>query len=373
MNISDVRKPNGNTIVNHIDYDSEGNSRIVKSEVMRESSNYFEYPFLESVTKRQLPGGDIVRIPLMEALQDPDVRNILRTDLNTIMFGEMARMERTYTQFTRSVTSNKPQEEWLRDAGMGVIPKYRSGEERLQGRSSFEGGTTIVNNQFSWVVNVLMDWVRYDQINKIRQFSEELGVAAANTDEYEAYAYITNTANYTRNSTTSDNDVGANTQTLTWNADSFRTAKAIITTAKDRKSGAYLGYMPDTLIATPLLEVPIMQLLLSPLLQRQHGNTTAEAIGTGTTNPLHGAISRVIFSPWFGTSYQWALADTRRGRFIRQNVQGWQLLQETANVNSESFMTHDAIRYMINAIFGVGFTDDRAWFYSNSTTDATVS
>ena len=366
---------NQNTKVLTVDYDSEGNGRILKEETLNPQKPVeLNFGFLEALTVRSLPGGDRVKLSLKEAfLSNPDAANILRQDLRQVAFTAMANAERSYTGFTREVDSNLPQEEYLRDAAIGVIPKYRSGAPRPQAQSSFEGGTIISNDQYSLMVDVLGDWIRFDQIGKIRQISEELGLSAVMTDEYEAYAAITNTANYTRNSTTNDNDVGANTQTLAFNADNFRTAKTIIMTSKDRKSGAYLGYNPDTLIASPLLEVPVLQLLNSAMLSRTHGNTTAEVIGTGTDNPMRGMIRRIIFSPWFGQNYEWALMDTSRGHFIRQNVEGWNIYQETMTESSESFLTRDSIRYMIAGYFGLGYVDDRCAFYSDSSTDASVS
>lgn len=358
----------------HIDYDSEGNARIIKEEAINRKAPEVQMDFLEALTVRSLPGGDKVKMSLKEAfLTNPDAANLLRTDLKQVAFTALANTQRTYTMFTNEVASNRPQEEYIRDAAMGVIPIYQSGGERPAARSAFEGGTIIKNQQRSMIVPILGDWIRYDQIGKIRQAAQEMGLSAAMTDEFNAYAAITTTANYTRSNTTKDNDSGANTQTLTFNADSFRTAKTIIMTSKDRKSGAYLGYNPDMLIAGPLMEVPVMQLLMSPMLQRQHGNTTAEAIGTGTTNPMQGAIRKVLFNPWFGASYGWALCDSTRGTFVRQNVEGWNIYQETMTESSESFLKFDTINYMIMSIFGTGFIDDRAWFYSDSVTDATVS
>lgn len=358
-----------------IDHDSQGNAAVIKEEHISENRSIdLDFEFLEALTVRSLPGGDRVRMPLKEAfLNNPDAPNILRTDLKQVAFTAMANNQRTYTAFTRSVNSSKPQEEYLRDAAMGVIPPYNSGAERPRAQSSFEGGTIIKNQQYSMLVDVLGDWIRFDEIGKIRQIAEEMGLSAVLTDEDAAYKAITTTGNYTRSDTTNDNDVGANQQTLTFSADTYRTAKAIITTAKDRKSGAYLGYMPNVLISTPLMEVPVMQLLMSPQLQRTHGATTAEAIGTGTNNPMMGSIRQIIFSPWFGQSYQWALMDTSRGGFVRQNVESWNIYQETMTESSESFLKRDSISYMIAGYFGTGFVDDRCAFYSDSTTDAAVS
>lgn len=358
-----------------IDHDSEGNAAVIKEEVIRENRAIdLNFEFLEALTTYTTPYGDKIRLNLREAfLNNPDAANILRTDLKQVAFTAMANNQRTYTAFTRSVDSNKPQEEYLRDAAIGVIPPYRSGTERPHVQSSFEGGTIIKNQQYSMILDILGDWIRFDQIGKIRQMAEELGLSAVLTDEDAAYKAITTTGNYTRNSTTNDNDVGANTQTLTFNAENYEKAKAIISTAKDRKSGAYLGYMPNVLISTPLMEVYVMQLLMSPMLQRAHGANTAEVIGTGTTNPMMGSIRQIIFSPWYGKSYQWGMMDTSRGGFVRQNVESWNIYQETMTESSESFLTRDSIRYMIAGFFGTGFVDDRCAFYSDSTTKPTVA
>jgi len=367
--------PKSPTTVVEVDYDSENNARIINRETISfNRAPDVDFDFLEALRVRYLPGGDIVRQTLHEAfLNNPDFTNILRTDLKRVAFSAMANAQRTYTAFTSEMASNKPQEEYIRDAAIGVIPVYQSGAPRPQARQAFEGGTTIVNQQRSMIVPITGDMIRYDQIGKVKQTAQEMGLAAVLTDEQTAYDAITNTANYTRNSTTNDNDIGANQQTLTFNADSLRTAKSIIGTAKDRKSGAYLGFNADTIIAGTRLEIPVLQLLTSAQLERTHGATTVEAIGTGTSNPFQGQIRRVIFSPWFGASFQWALCDSTRMSFIRQNVLGWNIFQESMSETSDSYMKLDSINYMIQAIFGLGFVDDRAWVYSDSTTDATVS
>lgn len=370
-----MNTPQGASKILTVDYDSEGNAKIIQEEIIRPNQSVdLDFEFLEGLTSRTLAGGDKVRISLQEAfLNNPDAANILRTDLRQVAFTAMANQTRTYPMFTSTVDSNKPQEEWLRDAAMGTIPKYFSGAERPRAQSSFEGGTIIVNQQYSMIADIVADMIRFDQIGKIRQIAQELGNSAFLTDESTAYAEITTTGNYTRNSTTNDNDIGANTQTLTFNADNFRIARSIIGTSKDRKSGSYLGFNADTLIGAPQLEVPVLQLLNSQELQRTHGNTGAEIIGTGTDNPIKGMISTIIFNPWFGQSFQWAMLDSRRQGFVRQNVEGWNIFQESMNVSSETFLTHDSLRYMIMGYFGLGFVDDRPWFYSDSTTDATVS
>jgi len=148
---------------------------------------------------------------------------------------------------------------------------------------------------------------------------------------------------------------------------------AIIGTSKDRKSGAYLGCKADTIIVGPRMEVPVKQLLLSADLNRARGDDAAEERGMGTMNQYRGMVNNIIISPWFGASYQWALCDSTKNSFVYQTVEPFNVYQEQANVTSEAWLTMDKVRYLVQGYFGVGFIDDRAWFYSDSTTAPTVS
>lgn len=359
-----------------LSYNSEGHITEMKEREIKPTINLNDFngyqPFdtLREVTV----GSRKVRMSLKEALlTNPDAANILRSDIRLLAFSALNAMPRTFKDFTEFVNSDKPEETYLRDAAIGVIPVAPSGTEAPRMKSGFEGSANIVNNLYRYIVPVLGDWIRFDQIGKVRQVSAEMGLSARMTEEYEVYRYITTTTNYSRNSTTSDNDIGANQATTTFDADGLRTGLRTIATSKDRKSGAYLGYSADTLIIGTGLQIPALQLLRSTELQRTHGNTTSEVIGTGTNNPFIGMISRIVISPWFGASYQWALTDSRRGTFKFQTVEPFNVFQQTPNVTSESWLHLDTIEYLVKGYFGVGFVDDRAWFYSDSTTDATVA
>jgi hypothetical protein len=357
-----------------LSYNTEGQVTDIKERrIEQQPSNGSEfngYRPLETLCEATV-GDRKVRLPLRESfLTNPDAANILRSDIRLLAFSALNRMPRSFEGFTSFESSNKPEESYLRDAAIGVIPKAPSGTEAPRMKSGFEGSANIVNNLYRYIVPILGDWIRFDQIGKVRQVSQEMGLSARMTEEYEVYKYITTTTNYTRNSTTGDNDFGANTQTLTFSADGLRTALNIIGTAKDRKSGAYLGYSADTLICGPGLQVPVLQLLRSNMLER---TGASEAIGTGTNNPFVGMVSRIIVTPWFDNSYAWALCDSRRSSFKFLTVEPFNVFEQTPNVTSESWLHLDTVEYLVKGYFGVGFVDDRAWFLSNSTTDATVS
>lgn len=348
--------------------------RVAENVVQHDiASNAPDYePF--SLLTEAAAGDRKVRLSLREAfLLQPDAGNILRNDIRYIAFNTYAGIPRVWEPLVRQVTSNRLQEEYLRDATVGVLPQVASGDVVPELLSSFEGGTIIRNYRYAGMLSVLGDWIRFDQIGKIRQAAEELGRAARMTEEHAFWSYITNSANYTRNSTTSDNDKGANYGDTTFNALGLDTALVTIATAKDRKSGAYLGYSADTIICGPLMEFPVKQFLLSNELVRTHGATSAEVRGMGTFNPYAGQLTRIIVSPWFGASYGWALCDSRAQGLVWQVVEPFNIYQETQGQTSEAWLTRDVTRFLVQGYFGLGFVDDRAWYLSTSTTAPTVS
>ena len=97
----------------------------------------------------------------------------------------------------------------------------------------------------------------------------------------------------------------------------------------------------------------------------------AETRGGGTYNPYRGLLSKMVVSPWVN-SYLWGLCDSSAYGYVWQTVEPWQILQENMNETSEAWLTRDAIRYVLRGYFGHGFVDDRAWFFSSTTSAPTV-
>ena len=335
------------------------------------------YDPFRRLTEATLPGGGRVRLSLKEALlNQPDAAEILRTGIRFLAFDRFRRMPPTYTGLVRMESSVKPQEEYLRDAAIGRLSKSPSGTPAPELNSSFEGGVTIVNDLYRGIFRILGDWVKFDQIGKIRQTADSIGRALAMTREFAVYSTLTTTGNYTRNSTTNDNDVGANTAATTFNGIGLEAALATIATAKDRKSGNYLGLRADTIVIGPRMELPVKQLLMSADLNRQGGNTTNEVRGGGTMNVYRGLLNNIIVSPWFGTganAYQWLVFDGTADFCMFNEVESPQVYQEDASMTSESWLTRDEIRFLARDYFGVVIVDDRGAYYSSSTTAPTIS
>lgn len=332
-------------------------------------------PIREIMRKiKQTALGEAMSGDLLEAfVMLPDAASMLRDNVRFLSLLAYAETPSTFAPFTTMQSSNRPQEEWLRDSIMGTIPRYKSGEPTPNLLSSFEGGALIKNFPYAGIVEVTGDDIRFDRIGKIRQIAPELGRSGRMTEETQVYNDITTTTNYVRTTAANDNDVGSNTQTLTFSGAGYETAYGIIATSKDRKSGAYLGLSPDTIICTPLMQFPVKQLLFQPMFTRQGGNTTNEVRGTGNESPYTGMITRMIVTPWLGTTYQWALCDSTRQSYFFQTVEPFNVYSETAGPTSEAWMVRDSLRYKAFGYFGTGFVDDRPWFFSNSTTAPTVS
>jgi hypothetical protein len=314
---------------------------------------------------------------LVEAfVNTPDAFSLLRDGIRYLAFTAFGQRERSFDAFTRSMPSNRPQEEYLRDAGLGTMPKTISGEPAPLVLSGFDGGVTIKNERYAQMIEVTGDDLRFDRVGKLRQIAPELGISAANTIEAAIYAVITTTGNFTRNQTTGDNDIGANTAATTLSGLGLEAAYTTIATAKDRRSGSYLGLLPDTIICGPRNKFPIMQLLMSDSIVRASANNTAEVRGTGQTPIYRGLIRNIIVSPWFATTangYQWALCDSTRTSLVMQEVEPFNVLQESMDASSEAWLVRNSLRYVASMYFGVGLADDRPWYYSSSTTAATIS
>ena len=315
------------------------------------------YDPFQKLTEAVLPNGGKISMKLAEALLNtPDAAEILRTGIRFLAFERFRQMPPTYTGIVSNMPSSKPQEEYLRDASIGRLQKAPSGTPAPAHTSTFEGGVTIVNDLYRGVFEILGDWVKFDQIGKIRQTADSIGRALAQTREFAVYSQLTTTGNYARNSTTGDNDVGANTAATTFNGLGVELALATIATSKDRKSGNYLGYKADTIVIGPRMEVPVKQLLMSTNLGRQGGNTTNEVRGTGDLNMYKGLLNNIIISPWFPTganAYQYLCFDSTVQWCMMQEVENSQVYQEDSNMSSESWLTKDVIRFLARDYFGV--------------------
>jgi hypothetical protein len=327
-------------------------------------------PFAK-LTERE---GGRYRMSLMEALlSKPDAAVLLRDGFRFISFQTMRGIPRTWDLIARTENSSKKEEEYLLDAAMGVIPIKPSGEPVDFVQSNILGATKITNHLRRMGVQITGDDILFDRTGKVRQIAFELGRSAVATEEASFYANVTTTGNYVRNSTTNDNDVGVNYADATFNALDVECALATIATSKDRKSGQYLGYKADTIIVTPLMEHYVKSFFLSPEFSRQATAAAAEIRGGGTSNPYLNGLSRIIVSPWLGTSYHWVMVDSTAYSYVWQWVKPWDIMQEGQSEMSEAWLINNALRYVIMGYFGHGFVDDRAWYYSYSATAPTVS
>lgn len=374
-----ARAPQGVTKMLHLNRDSEGQVTNVQETVIdpRKLDLTEGYDPFARLTEARLANGRKTHLSLTEALlTQPDAAEILRTGIRFLAFNRFRQLPPSYSGIVQTLPSNKEAEEYLRDAAIGRMPKAPSGTQAPELSSSFEGGVKIGNDLYRGIFRILGDWIKFDKIGKIRQTADSAGRALAMTREFAVFSALTTTGNYTRNSTTNDNDIGANTAATTFNGVGLEGALATVATSKDRKSGNYLGYRADSIVVGPRMEVSVKMLLLSPEMNRQGGNTTNEVRGLGTTNFYRGMLNNIIISPWFGTgvnAYQWLVFDSTADFCKLQEVEAPQVLQEDQNMSSESWLVRDEIRFLARDYFGAGIVDDRAAYYSSSTTAPTVS
>ena len=371
--------PKGPTTFVHLTRNAEGQVVDMK-EVKIDDNPQLDlergYSPFRKLTEAKLANGRTVQVKLAEAmLNQPDAAEILRTGIRFLAFAKYQKMQRTFDGIVSYENSSKPKEEYLRDAAIGRLPVAPSGTEAPELVTSFEGGVEIINNLYRGIVSILGDWIKFDQIGKISQTADILGRALRMTEEFAVYSALTTTGNYTRNSTTGDNDVGANTAATTFNGAGLEQALATVATARDRKSGNPLGYAADTIVIGPRMEVPVKQLLMSADLNRT-GSGSNEVRGMGTQNMYRGLVNKIIVSPWFPTGangYQWLVFDSTVPWMKFQEVEAANVFQETPDMSAEAWLKYDKIRFLARTYFGTGIVDDRAAYYSSSTTAPTVT
>lgn len=276
----------------------------------------------------------------------------------------------TYPLFCSQMSSNKQKEQWLKDAGLGVPPVVHEGQDYPDAALDLDSDVTIQNYKYGYRIRITEEMRRFDQVGKVRQIAQQVGRSFRMGEEHEVYKVLTTSTNYTRNSTTGDNDVGANQAATTFSAGGLITAFTCLTTMKDRKSGDYLGVVPDTLIVSPLVWFAAKQLIESPQVMRAHADDdstviTVEKYGTGTNNAFFGLVNTIIVSPWFGASYGWALMERNRA-IMFQRVAPLEILGP--DLHNED----DTWHYRARNWFGVGMLDDRFAYLSTSSTAPTV-
>jgi len=316
-----------------------------------------------------------------ETLTTSQMSVLLQDGLRAIMFGSFAGEPTTWEQVAARETSNKEVETWVELGRLGTLRTVGEGEGYPRVRPELLPARNIRNYKYGDILGISEEMLKFDRTGLIRQLAEDQGARASQTIEEAVYTPLFATANYVK--TSADNDVGNNTNATTLSAAGLELAFTTLATMKDPRSGRYLGIRPDTLIVGPRSEFAARQLLFSTQLQRVGPAATsstadipANVYGTGTDNVFRGMVRNLIVTPQVargGNAYNWVLGTAKRG-FVMQEVEPLQILQATgADAANEEYLTSDVFRYRVRIWFGVGFTDDRYWYLSSSSTAPTVA
>lgn len=316
---------------------------------------------------------DLYEMALREDVLTTAQMSVLMQDgLRAIMFDSFAGQPSSWEQFTARETSNKEVETWLELGRIGTLSTVGETERYPRVRPELLLPRQIRNYKYGDILAISEEMLKFDRVGLIRQLAGDQGARAAQTITEAVFTALTTAGNYIR--TSADNDVGNNTNATTFGAAGLITAITTLTTMKDRVSGRYLGIRPDTLIVGPALEFAAKQLIFGNVYNRQGGNTTNEIYGTGTNNPFASEIRNLIVDPYMArvNANNWVLGQARRG-LVYQEVEPVQILQATAqSADNEEYFESDVFRYRVRVWFGTGFTDDRYWYYSSSTTPPVV-
>jgi hypothetical protein len=296
---------------------------------------------------------------------------LLRSGLRAIMFDSYAGVPQTWQLWAQTIQSDKLYEDWLEESAIGLLPPVGEGAPYPHLLQELDRTFQIANQKRGAIISVTEEMIAFNKVGVITQQAQALGQAMARTKEQDAYNIITTAGNYNRNSTTGDNDFGANTAATTFGPSGLaETIFPTLTSMKDRKSGAYLGVRPNTIIVGPALEYAAKQLLLSPVLSGMGDADATVSYGTGTSNPFRGAIDTIIVAPQI-QSFSFVVME--RGRaVVCQEVWPLQLLQGTMTADNSEYFNFDVIEYRARELYGFGMLNDRYAYYSSSTTAPTI-
>lgn len=306
-----------------------------------------------------------------EAGTTADFPELLKSGLRALMFSEFAGIPTEWDSLVQVVPSNMRFETWIKNQGIGTLPKVGEGSEyQALNNPDLKPEIVIENSKYGGILSITEEMLKFDQYGMIQQNIRELANAAAQTREEAVMGVMTTVGNYT--ATAADNSAGADNHATTGLSPvGFAKAHEILTTMTDRSSGRPLGIRPDTLIVTPTNEFYARQLFTSPTIRSGGAD---DVHGSGTRNPFFIPGLRVMVSHWLqilGTTHPWILGQAKRG-LVLQEVEGMQLLDQRAEASNEAYIMKDTFRFRVRDWFGVGFTDSRFWYYANSTTTPAV-
>jgi hypothetical protein len=298
--------------------------------------------------------------------------DLLRSGIQFDAFTSYNETPVVWNQIARTVTSNSNQEEYMKDAALGIAPIVFEGAPYPEVVVSTGDSVIVRNYKRGYIIPVTEEIMRFDKLGKVRQIADLVGRSIRLTEEVAVMDVLTTSSNYTRTLAAGDNDEGNNTAATAFSAAGLITAFNTLTTMKDRKSGLKLGVRPDTLVISPKLRWAAYQLIRSPQAMRVGGNTTNEIYGGGTDNQFFDLVRNIIVSPYFGSSYEWCLLEAKRG-LVFQQVEPFQLLRENMDATNGNYITYDTIRYRARTWFGTGMVDDRFAFLSTSSSAPVIS
>jgi hypothetical protein len=299
----------------------------------------------------------VLREAATGAMHTSNFPDLLRQGLNFLAMSSYAMEPVVYPEIIGAeVTSNKAQEEYLRDSGLGTAPVVPEGAEYPDAALNLDAGVIIKNYKRGFVIGVTEEMRRFDQLGKVEQIAMEVGRSLRITEEDAVLTAMTTAANYTH----------SNTNSTQFSPAGLITAYNALVTQKDN-AGNFLGVRPNTLICGPLVYFAALQLLRSTQLQRVGGNTTNEVYGTGSdVNPFVGLVDTIIMTPRLSSTYNWILG--QRGRGLR-----FQRVDPARVLPPEYYPENDTWKYYARTWFGFGFVDDRFWYYSTSSSAPIVS
>ena len=138
-------------------------------------------PYPRDARKRITVDPELAAMALKESggvMSTANFPDLLRQGMIFDSFTTYAETPVTYPQFVRVIDSSKAQEEYVKDAALGLMPIVKEGEPYPEAAVETNDGVIIKNYKRGYIISVTEEMQKFDQVGKVRDLAELQGRSA---------------------------------------------------------------------------------------------------------------------------------------------------------------------------------------------------
>jgi len=168
-----------------------------------------------------------------EAVHTSELPQLLRDGLQALMFSEYSMTAALYPSITTEESSDNEREYLIEQAMFGTLPTVGEGDPYPElATPGLYPERVVANTKKGAIFAVTEEMIKFDKLGYIKDQVMDFGRVAKETTEDLVATVYTTAGNYTLNSTTNDNDIGANTAATRFSAQGLELAFSTLATGK---------------------------------------------------------------------------------------------------------------------------------------------